>query len=114
MTKTRTHRDLLVDLKYVTSKQKFALEYEGSTNVFEVHAISTQSYGKNTSEDLESQLEGLEIDPAPQIWIVGWDTTVEILPADTPNPLEPGEVRILFPLDTPRLTSAAAKASDGH
>jgi len=40
------------------------------------------------------------MDPAPQIWIVGWDTTVAILPADTPNPLEPGEVRTIFPLDT--------------
>ena len=88
MTKTQTPSDIVVDLRYVTSKQKFALEYEGNVSFFEVNAISPQSYDENTSEDLVPLLQGLEIDPTPQIWIVGWDTTVVILPADTSKPLE--------------------------
>ncbi|KAF9651602.1 AAA family ATPase [Thelephora ganbajun] len=81
-------KEELVDLKYVTSNQKFTLEYEGNTNAFEVDTVSSRSYDKNTSQDLVHQLEGLKIDPVPQIWTVGWDTTVVILPADTPEPLE--------------------------
>ena len=97
--KSQTQSDLLVDLKYVTSKQKFALEYEGSANIFEVDAISPQSYDKNASEDLMSQLEELKIDSTPQIWTVGWDTAVVILPADTLKSLEPAKVRAIFPPD---------------
>lgn len=96
----RTQNDLLVDLKYVTNNQKFTLEYEGSPNVFEVDAISPRSYDKNTSEDLTSGLEGLKIDPPPQIWTVGWDTAVVILPADTLKPSEFAKVRNIFPPDT--------------
>ena len=90
---TQIHSSLPVDLKYVTSKQKFSLEYEGNTNVFEVDAISSQpSCDRNAPRDLASRLEGLEIDPPPQIWAVGWDTTVVILPADTLKPPESTEV----------------------
>ena len=88
VTKPKAPSGLIVDLKYVTSKQKFALEYEGNISFFEVDAVSSQSYDKNTPGDLVSLLQGLKFDPAPQIWIVGWDTTVVVLPADTPKPLE--------------------------
>lgn len=73
-------------------KQKFTLEYEGRTNVFEVDAMSSQSCDKNTPEDLVPQLDELRINPTPQIWIVGWDTTVVILPADTLKPPESAKV----------------------
>lgn len=97
ITGPQTQGDLLVDLKYVTSKQKFTLEYEGNANVFEVDTISLRSYDKNTPEDLVSQLEGLKIDPVPQIWTVGWDTTVVVLPADTLKSLESTKVRNIPP-----------------
>ena len=99
ITKTRTYSDL-VDLKYVTNKQKLALEYEGNTNVLEVDAISSQSCDKNAPEDLVFQLEGLRIDPAPQIWTVGWDAVVVILPADVREPLASAKVRAVFPPGT--------------
>jgi hypothetical protein len=82
VTNTRTPSGLIVDLKYVTSKQKFTLEYEGNVSFFEVESISSQSYDKNTPEDLALQLQGLRINPGPKIWIIGWDTTVAVLPAD--------------------------------
>lgn len=103
-----------VDLKYVTHEQKLILEYEGKMNVFEVNAVASQPGDKNASEDLVSKLEGLQINPAPHIWTVGWDTTVVILSADTPKPLEPTKVRSAFPLDTLWLTSMEAKPADGH
>lgn len=96
MVETRTHGLPLADLKYVTDKQKFALEYEGNTNIFEVDAISSQSCDKNTPEDLVSHLEGLRIDPASQIWTVGWDTTVVISPADTLTSPGSAKVRTIF------------------
>ena len=97
---TQTYSSFLVDLKYVTGEQKFALEYEGKTNVLEIDDISSQSCDKNTPEDLVPQLEELKINPASQIWIVGWDTTVVILPADTLKPPESAEVRTILPSDT--------------
>ena len=95
-----TYSSFLVDLKYVTDKQKFTLEYEGKTNIYEVNVVSSQSCDKYTSEDLVPRLEELRIDSAPQIWIVGWDTTVVILPADTLKPLESVKVRTIFTSDT--------------
>lgn len=96
----QTHSSILVDLKYVTGKQKFALEYEGNTNIFEVDVISSQSCDRNTAGDLASHLEELRIDLAPRIWIIGWDTVVVILPVDTLEPLESAKVRTIFPPDT--------------
>jgi hypothetical protein len=64
--------------------------------LFGVDAISSQSHDKGASKDLVSQLDGLKIDHVPQIWIVGWDTTVVILPADTLKPSEPVKVRTSF------------------
>jgi hypothetical protein len=63
---------------------------------FEVDAISSQSRDRGASKDLVSQLDGLKIDHVPQIWMVGWDTTVVILPADTLKPSEPVKVRTSF------------------
>lgn len=80
-------KEELVDLKYVTSEQKFSLPYEGNTMFFEVDAISPQSDDTNASQDSISQLEGLRIDDTPRVWIVGWDTAVVILPADVLEPL---------------------------
>lgn len=88
VTKTHTPSGLLVDLKYVTSKQKFTLEYEGDVSFFEVDAISSQLYHENRSEVLVPQLQGLKLDPTPEIWTVGWNTTVVVLPDDTPSLLE--------------------------
>lgn len=113
ITKTRTQSGLLVDLKYVTSKQKFSLEYEGNTIFFEVDAILPQSHDKDTSRDLLSQLEGLKIDHVPQIWIVGWDTNVVILLADTLKPSGSVKVRTTFPPGTP-LTLAKPEPADRH
>jgi len=93
-------KEELVDLKYVTGKQKFTLEYEGRANVFEIDGISSQSCDKNTPEDLVPQLEEFTIDPASPIWVVGWDATVVILPADMLNPLESVKVRFVFPPGT--------------
>jgi hypothetical protein len=94
-------------------KQKFTLEYEGRTNVFEVDAISSQSSDKGAPEDLASRLEELRIDPVPRIWIVEWDTTVVLLPADTLKPPESTKVLTVFHL-TLRLTSAEEKPVDRH
>lgn len=89
----------LVDLKYVTGEQQFALRYEGCTKLFGINAISSQSCHKNTSSDLASQLENLSIDPALRIWTVGWDTSVVIVSTDTLKPPESAKVRIIFPPD---------------
>lgn len=86
----------LVDLKYVTGKQIFALRYEGGTKVFEVNAILPQSCHQNTPNDLVSQLNKLSIDPALQIWTVGWDTSVVIVPTDTLKSPESDKVQIIF------------------
>ena len=88
VTKTQAPSGLIVDLKYVTTEQKFTLEYEGGVSFFEVDAISPQSYDTNEPGDLTPQLQGLKISPVTQIWTVGWDTTVVIVPADTPKPLD--------------------------
>lgn len=87
-TKTQAPTGPVVDLKYVTTKQKFTLEYDGDVSFFEIKSISLQPYDNNAPERLASHLQGLRVDPAPRIWIVGWDTTVAIFPADT---LEPSE-----------------------
>jgi AAA family ATPase len=96
--KIQADSSLSVDLKYVTGKQKFTLEYEGGTNVFEINAISSQSCRKNTPNDLVPRLEKLGIDPALQIWTVGWDTSVAIVSADTLKPPESAKVQIIFSL----------------
>lgn len=95
--KTQARSGLKVGLKYITNKQKFTLEYEGTVSLFEVNAVSPRSHDENTSEDLVLQLQGLKIDPAPQIWIVGWETTVVILSADTLKPSV--KVRTVFSPD---------------
>lgn len=95
-----THSNLTVDLKYITGSQKITLGYGGNTNIFEVDGILSRSCDKNTSEDLTSQLEALKISPAPQIWTVGWDTIVVVLPADTLKPLESAKVRTIFSPET--------------
>lgn len=94
---TQADSSLLVDLKYVTGKQKFALGYEGGTKVFEINAISSQSCHQNTPNDLVSQLEKLSVDPALQIWTVGWDASVVIVSADTLQSPESDKVQIVFP-----------------
>jgi len=108
---TPSHDSFLVGLKYVTGKQKFTLEYEGRTSVFEVDVISSQPCDKNIPEDLVPQLEELRIDSAPQIWTVGWDTAVVILPADTLKPLESAKVRTIFPPDTAAHISGSRTSS---
>ena len=107
ITKTQIKGGLAVDQKYVTSKQKFSVPYEGNTIFFEVDAISPQSDDTNTSQDPISQLEGLRIDDTPRVWIVGWDTAVVILPADTLEPLGSIKVRALFLPDSITHTSGS-------
>lgn len=55
-------------------------------SLFQVDAISSNN--ENASENLVSLLQGLEVGAVPQVWIVGWDTTVVILPAHALGPLE--------------------------
>lgn len=105
ITKTQIKGGLTVDLKYVTSKQKFTVPYEGKTIFFEVDTVSLQSDYTNTSQDPISQLEGLRIDDTPRVWIVGWDTVVVVLPADSLEPLGSVKVRALFLPDSITYTS---------
>ena len=107
VTKTQIKGGLIVDLKYVTSKQKFSLPYEGNTIFFEVDAISPQPDDTSASQGPISQLEGLRIDDTPRVWIVGWDTAVVILPADALEPLGSVKVRAIFLPDAITYTSGS-------
>ena len=70
----------LVDLKYITHTQVVEVIYEGHTRRFCV--ISVSSAGAVSNGDVDPLTEGLEsltIQSKPQVWSVGWDSSVRIL-----------------------------------
>ncbi|KAJ7095978.1 AAA family ATPase [Mycena belliarum] len=67
-------REALVDLKYVTSRQIVEVIYEQKLRQFIVTSPSSQQ----SSEKLEFKFDALSLDTQPQLWTVGWDTSVSL------------------------------------
>jgi AAA family ATPase len=68
-----------VDLKYITHTQVVEVIYEGHTRQFCVISVSSAGAVSNGDVDLTEGLESLTIQSKPQVWTVGWDSSVRIL-----------------------------------
>ncbi|KAF8916979.1 AAA family ATPase [Mucidula mucida] len=68
-------REVITDLKFITTRQVIEVLYEGRRRRFAVASISSSS-----NDELEDRLGDLRlIDAPPKVWIATWDTTVVIL-----------------------------------
>ncbi|KAJ7645471.1 AAA family ATPase [Mycena polygramma] len=85
-------REALVDLKYVTSAQALEVTYEQEIRRFVVTLPPPQQ-----PETLEHKLDALSFAPAPQVWTVGWDTSVVLLghTDEDSTPISLPEVEVL-------------------
>lgn len=73
-------REVLTDLKYITSKQVVEINYEARRRRFAISYIS--SYG-----DLSQDLSNLSLDDATtRLWTATWETSVEIVQKEPPAP----------------------------
>ncbi|EMD39468.1 hypothetical protein CERSUDRAFT_111775 [Gelatoporia subvermispora B] len=77
---TLSAREALVDLKYLSPTQTVDVVYEGRTRRFTVSSVSTAEADDNAGKDLAAALQTLSLDTTPQLWTVGWDTTVVLEP----------------------------------
>ncbi|KAI0299653.1 AAA-domain-containing protein [Multifurca ochricompacta] len=72
-------REILVDLKYVSSTQVVQVQYEGKERLFSVASVSqTKRHPRDLTSHVSESLASLNIDdaPIPSIYIVDWDTIV--------------------------------------
>jgi hypothetical protein len=68
-----------VDLKYVLSTQVVQVQYEGRIRLFSVDTVSTRKQNtKDPDSDISNTLGALTINVIPRLYIVDWDTTIEI------------------------------------
>ncbi|KAK0244621.1 AAA family ATPase [Armillaria nabsnona] len=73
-------REVLTDLKYITSKQVVEINYEARKRPFAISSIS--SYG-----DLSQDISNLSLDDATtRLWTATWETSVEIVQKEPPAP----------------------------
>ncbi|KAK0430724.1 AAA family ATPase [Armillaria borealis] len=73
-------REVLTDLKYITSKQVIEIIYEARKRRFAISSIS--SYG-----DLSQDLSNLSLDDATtRLWTATWETSVDIVQKEPPAP----------------------------
>ncbi|OCH87928.1 AAA family ATPase [Obba rivulosa] len=76
---TLSVREALVDLKYLAPTQTVDVVYEGRTRRFTVSSVSVSGEaGGKAEKDLAATLQTLALDASPQLWTVGWDTTVVV------------------------------------
>jgi AAA family ATPase len=69
-----------VDLKYLTHTQIVEVVYEGCTRQFSVFSVSSARAASNAAVDqLAEGLQSLSIESKPQVWTIGWDSSVRIL-----------------------------------
>jgi AAA family ATPase len=69
-----------VDLKYITHTQIVEVVYEGHTRQFSVISISSaQPTSDGTIDDLTKGFQSFSVQFSPQIWTVGWDSSVRIV-----------------------------------
>ncbi|KAK0183804.1 AAA family ATPase [Armillaria mellea] len=73
-------REVLTDLKYITSKQVVEINYEARKRRFATSSVS--SYG-----DLSQDISNLSLDDATtRLWTATWETSVEIVQKEPPAP----------------------------
>ncbi|PBK95802.1 AAA-domain-containing protein [Armillaria gallica] len=73
-------REVLTDLKYITSKQVVEINYEARKRRFAIFSIS--SYG-----DLSQDISNLSLDDATtRLWTATWETSVDIVQKEPPAP----------------------------
>ncbi|KDQ26062.1 hypothetical protein PLEOSDRAFT_1044531, partial [Pleurotus ostreatus PC15] len=72
-------RELIVDLKYLTSKQVIEVRYEGQLRRFSIASIASD---KKTDAPLEDAFTTLSVTPSPNLWTASWDTQVILLESD--------------------------------
>ncbi|KDQ26146.1 hypothetical protein PLEOSDRAFT_1094203 [Pleurotus ostreatus PC15] len=68
-------RELIVDLKYLTSKQVIEVRYEGQLRRFSIASIASD---KKTDAPLEDAFTTLSVTPSPNLWTASWDTQPEV------------------------------------
>lgn len=72
-------RESLVDLKHITCSQMLEVMYESRRRRFSVVSVSTDRSTTNESIDsLAQSICSIYVSPLPQLWAVGWDSTVII------------------------------------
>ncbi|KAK0201465.1 AAA family ATPase [Desarmillaria ectypa] len=73
-------REVLTDLKYITSKQVIEITYEARKRLFAISSIS--SYG-----DLSQDFSNISLDDAKtRLWTATWETSVNIVQKEPPAP----------------------------
>ncbi|KIY48572.1 AAA-domain-containing protein [Fistulina hepatica ATCC 64428] len=70
-------RESLVDLKYITSRQRVQVLYEGASRQFMVSNIFAASV---IAEEISEDMERLSLSSTPRVWIASWKTIVELVP----------------------------------
>ncbi|KAF9005294.1 AAA-domain-containing protein, partial [Hymenopellis radicata] len=78
-------REVITDLKFITTRQIIEVLYEARRRRFAVASISSSS-----DDELETRLGDLQLaDAPPKVWIATWDTTVVILEKKELSPQAP-------------------------
>ncbi|KAF9490589.1 AAA family ATPase [Pleurotus eryngii] len=72
-------RELIVDLKYLTSKQVIEVRYEGQLRRFSIASITSD---KRSDGPLEDAFTRLSVTPSTKLWTASWDTQVTLLESD--------------------------------
>jgi hypothetical protein len=67
-----------VDLKYITSAQIFEVSFEGRIRRFGVDTISSHQFKNDSADGLADDLQVLSVESSPELWIVGWDTSITV------------------------------------
>ncbi|KAL0960482.1 hypothetical protein HGRIS_005523 [Hohenbuehelia grisea] len=73
-------KELIVDLKYLTSTQVLEARYEGHLRTFRVASVISKTQAEDRSIlGLEQDFDALSVNASPQLWIASWDSKVTIL-----------------------------------
>ena len=74
-------------LKYLTLTQTLEIVYEGQARRFSLASVSVRpDFSDDPNGNFVAGFETLSLDSPPQLWTVGWDTSVFIVNTDTSRP----------------------------